>query len=244
MFKRILRSVFIQNALATLLAGYMALIKRTTRWTVYGREHIEPIWESGEGVIVTVWHGRFLICNAGWYKRYQKPYVLISQSNDGNFISTTTRRLGLGVIRGSTQRAGSDKNRGGAAALKEMVRTIRGKNCMVITPDGPRGPRMQLGEGPVRLAKMTGAKIVPYALSTRNRILLGSWDRFMFPLPFGRGCIVWGEPIDIERRGDDDAVEAARAVLEARMVACNIRADEFCGKEVVLPAAEAKKARQ
>lgn len=243
MFKRILRSALIQNMLATLLAGYMALIKRTTRWTVIGIEHVQPIWDSGEGVIVTVWHGRFLMSNSGWPRNRQKPYVLISQSNDGNFISTTTKRLGLGVIRGSTRRAGSDKERGGAAALKDMVRTIRAKNCMVITPDGPRGPRMHTGEGPVRLSKMTGAKILPYALSTRNRVLFKSWDRFMFPLPFGRGAIVWGEPVSVDRRADEDAVEQARAALEQRLVAANIRADEICGKEIVQPADHAKKAR-
>lgn len=243
MFKRILRSAFIQNMLATLLAGYMALIKRTTRWTVIGAEHVQPIWDSREGVILTIWHGRFFMANSGWPRKAQKAHILISQSNDGDFVSTMARRLGLGVIRGSTRREGSEKDRGGAAALKDMVRTIRANKCMVITPDGPRGPRMQMGQGAVRLSKMTGAKIMPYALATRHRILFKSWDRFMFPLPFGRGTIVWGEPVTVERRADEASLEAARTTLQQRLIAANILADEHIGKEIVQPATEAKKAR-
>jgi len=242
-FKSILRHNVTQNILATLLAGYMALVKRTTRWTVEGLENVQPIWDSGEGFIGCVWHGRFLLSNSGWSKKYQHPAILISQSNDGNFISTTAQRLGLSVIRGSSRRSGSDKARSGTSAMKQMVEHILGGGVIVITPDGPRGPRMRCGPGPARLARMTGSRMLPYALSTRNRILIKSWDRFMFPLPFGRGAIIWGETIKVDEGASSEDLKAATALMEKRLIAANQRADDLMGKEIVEPADRRKKAR-
>ncbi|WP_017931391.1 lysophospholipid acyltransferase family protein [Robiginitomaculum antarcticum] len=243
MFKSILRHNLTQNILATVLAGYMAIVKRTTRWTVEGRDNVTPIWESGLGFVGCVWHGRFLLSNSGWSKHYQDPAILISQSNDGNFISMTAQRLGLSVIRGSSHREGSDKTRSGTSAMMQMVDHIQNGGVIVITPDGPRGPRMRCGPGPARLARMTGSFMLPYALSTRNRILFKSWDRFMFPLPFGRGAIVWGEPVTVAEDADKAALKNATATLEARMIAANQRADVIAGKEIVQPADSRKTAR-
>ncbi len=243
MFKSILRHNVTQNIFATILAGYMAVVKRTTRWTVEGLENVQPIWDSREGLIGCVWHGRFLICNSGWAKKYQHPAILISQSNDGNFVSTVARRLGLSVIRGSSRRAGSNKNRGGTSAMMQMVEHIKSGGVVVITPDGPRGPRMRCGPGPARLARMTGSRMLPYALSTRNRILFKSWDRFMFPLPFGRGAIIWGETIKVDEDASAADLKAATALMETRLIAANQRADELVGKEIVQPANSRKKAR-
>ena len=108
---------------------------------------------------------------------------------------------------------------------------------------GPRGPRMRSGDGPLIVAKLSGKPILPYALSTRNRIIFKSWDRFMLPLPFGRGAIIYGEPIRLDKRADSDAIEAARAQLEASTIAANMRADSLMGKEIIEPSDTAKIAR-
>lgn len=243
MFKSILRHITIEWIMAYFLAGYMAFIKRTTRWTVEGAVHVDPLRAGGDGLILAVWHGRFFISNSGWHRQNQPATVLVSKSNDGAVITAAARKLGLGVIRGSGQREGSDKDRGGREALRDMIKHIRAKGCIVITPDGPRGPRMRAQPGVVSLAKLTGAPIVPYALSTRNRKLFNSWDKFMLPLPFGRGAIVWGQPVTIGRKADDAEFEAARATLEARMIEATNRADAMMGKEIVQPSDTAKAAR-
>lgn len=233
---KLTKSNIFQTVVATVLAGYMALIKRTTRWTVLGRENVEPIWDSGQGFVGCVFHGRFLMSNSGWSKKYQHPAILISQSNDGDFISRTAKALGLSVIRGSSKRSDSDKERGGSTALRGMIRHIENGGVVVITPDGPRGPRMRVGPGPVRLAKMTGTQILPYALSVSNRKVFGSWDRFMFPFPFGRGAIVYGEPVTLSDDPDREEQAKAREILEERLIAANQLADKTVGKEIIQPA--------
>ncbi|MEE9347868.1 MAG: lysophospholipid acyltransferase family protein [Robiginitomaculum sp.] len=243
MSKSILRAPAFIGFVAIILAFYMAFIKRTTRWAIEGENHIAPLRAGGGGLILCVWHGRFFLSNSGWHKGDQPASVLVSKSNDGSIITAAAQKLGLGVIRGSGAREGNSKDRGGAGALREMVRHLRAKGCMVITPDGPRGPRMRAGLGPLSLAKMTGAPIVPYALSTRNRKLMKSWDRFMFPFPFGRGAIVWGEPIYIPRKANPDEMETLRAQLESAMIAVTNRADALTGKEIIQPSDIAKIAR-
>lgn len=243
MLKSIVSKPWVQNSATWLAAQYIRLIKRSTRWTYIGLDHVEPIWESGDGVIMCMWHSRIMITHCGWPLDKQPTSALISKSHDGNLIAETVLRIGRGVIRGSTQREGSAKDRGGTTALKEMIRHIRSNGCVVITPDGPRGPRMRSGEGVIRLAKMTGAKIQPLTVATKNHILFKSWDRFMFPLPFGRGTIIYGQPMSISRKADDDEVAAVRAAFEAEMIAILHQADQSLGIEIVQPADTAKKAR-
>lgn len=244
MFKSMFHFIAVEWILAYFLAGYMALIKRTTRWTIEGDAHIRPLRAGGDGLILAVWHGRFFISNSGWHRGDQPASVLVSKSNDGAIITAAAKKLGLGVIRGSGAREGSDKDRGGREALRGMVKHIRAKGCVVITPDGPRGPRMRVQPGVLALAKMTGAPVVPYALSARNRKLMNSWDKFMLPFPFGRGAIVWGEPVYIARKASEADLEAARTLLETRMIAVTNRADTLTGKEIVRPADTAKASRQ
>ncbi len=235
MLKPILRSAAFNNMLASVLAGYMDIIRRTTRWQTIGTHHAESIWQTRKGVILCIWHGRFFVPHAGWSKEGQEARALISQSNDGNIIARTAQKLGFDVIRGSSQRVGSDKDRGGARAFKEMVRHLRNNGCVLITPDGPRGPRMQSGDGAIRLAKMTGAPLLPYVFSTQRGKFAKSWDRFLIAFPFGRGVYIFGEPIRVERTATEDDVEAARALFEQRMREIQYEADRLMGREIITP---------
>ena len=69
-----------------------------------------------------------------------------------------------------------------------------------MTPDGPRGPRMKINSSIVKIASLTGYKIVPLAYSVKNKIFLNSWDKFLLALPFGKGCFIWGKPIKVQKR--------------------------------------------
>ena len=58
----------------------------------------------------------------------------------------------------------------------------------------------------------------------------------MLPLPFGKGVVVWAEPVEIDADADKATLEAARATLEARMIAANMEADLACRGEAVTAA--------
>lgn len=120
---------------------------------------------------------------------------MVSQSRDGDVISRLLLRWGYQPIRGSTGREG-------VKVLVEAIRSLKDGSSMAITPDGPRGPAQVVQDGLLAMAQKSGAAIVPFSSSARWRIHVSSWDRFLIPLPFSRGVMVFGEPIfvnDIER---------------------------------------------
>jgi lysophospholipid acyltransferase (LPLAT)-like uncharacterized protein len=117
-----------------------------------------------------------------------------------------------------------------------MLKALKAHEYVGITPDGPRGPRMRATDGIVTVARVSGVPIIPCSYSARWRSVLGTWDRFVIPLPFTRGVIVWGEPIHIERDADAAQLNSARLAVEAGLNAVTNQADSAMGVETVEPA--------
>lgn len=243
MLKAVLFSAPVQYLAAALVAGLMSLVKHTTRWDVRGRERIEPVWASGEGVVGCVWHARILETIAGWSLTHgpkkQPPAILISRSREGDLVARITAMQSVGVIRGSSRnpkRSGDGARKGGMAAFREMARHVKNGGCMAITPDGPRGPRMRMTLGALKLAQATGAPLIGFSWSTRWKIVFNSWDRFVLPLPFSRGVLIYVEPMYVPRDAGPDALEALRAEFEHRLNAATQEADLACGGPLIEPA--------
>ena len=102
--------------------------------------------------IYAFWHCMMLI--PAYVGRNSKIQVLISHHSDGEYIARVIKRLGFGVIRGST-------TRGGMRAIKSLVDKIREGYPVAITPDGPRGPRFVVQPGSIYLSKKTQLPIIP-----------------------------------------------------------------------------------
>ena len=149
--------------------------------------------------------------------------VLISTHRDGRIISRAMQYFNIDTISGSS-------SRGGAGAFRRAARFLRHAGVLGITPDGPRGPRMRASDGVIALARLTGAPILPLAYATSRRIVLGSWDRFIVPLPFARGTFIWGTPIRINRDADR---EAARRTVENALNAAAEQADSLAGQPAI-----------
>lgn len=224
---RPLRNPWFIRLAAWLVAGYLRFALGTLRWTWDGRERVETVWAQPGGAVLCLWHYNIPLSAACWPPGpRQEVRVLISQSADGEFIAQTMKRLGFGSIRGSSAKAkGRDKDKGGAAAFRELLRWVKGGGAAAITPDGPRGPAQVMGEGPVLLAGMSGAPVILCALACKPGFRLGTWDRTFFPLPFGRGVVAWDGPVRIDKRSDAEGLEAARAELERRLNAVTARAE-------------------
>ena len=106
-----------------------------------------------------------------------------------------------------------------------------------MTPDGPRGPRMRAAVGAVLAAEMADAVLVPVGYSTSRRRLLTSWDRFLLPLPFGRGVFVVGPEIEVPGLPGSGAARGARLRLESALNEVTAEADRRMGHAPVEPAA-------
>jgi len=88
----------------------------------------------------------------------------------------------------------------------------------------------------VQLAKLAGASLVGVTWSTSNRFVFDSWDKFIFPLPFGHGALIWTDPIPVPADADHAAMDAIKLQLEAEMNRIAAEADRIAGVEIIEPA--------
>jgi len=153
--------------------------------------------------------------------------VLSSTSRDSQLLARILWRFGHKSAWGSS-------TRGGAGALREIVRRIRAGSDAGFTPDGPRGPRRRVQPGVIAAARLSGKPLIPVAFSARPFRRLRSWDGTLLPFPFGRGLFLYGEPLRVPRDADDAAQERCRLALEEALDRLTDRADA----EVGIPAEE------
>ena len=109
-----------------------------------------------ERYIGALWHNRLLLLPFV-IKRYlpeRRGAALISASRDGALLADLVERFDFEVVRGSSSRKG-------ASAIRQLAEVIANGRDVVITPDGPRGPAYELGQGIVFLAQQSGAEVVP-----------------------------------------------------------------------------------
>lgn len=226
--KSILRSDAVRAVLCWLVSLYIRLVHATGRWNVVGGDIPESFWRAGRPFVLCFWHGRLLMMPCSW-RRAVPIHMLISQHRDGQLIARTVGHFGIMTAAGSS-------TRGGAGAVRHMVKAIRAGECVGVTPDGPRGPRMRAGGGIADIARLAGVPVIPATFSARRRRVLSTWDRFVVPSPLSGGVFVWGEPVEIARDADAAAVEAARQTIEDRLNAITAEADRLCGHAPVEPA--------
>ena len=99
--------------------------------------------------------------------------------------------------------------------MRVLLRVLGRGDMVVITPDGPRGPRRRAAPGVAQLAALAGVPVLPCAARTSRLRVLPSWDRMLLPLPFARGVLVLGPPVAVDRAAPLDALPAIEAALTA-----------------------------
>lgn len=208
-YKTLMRQPAPRAAACWLTAHYIRLVSTLGRWSVEGAEIPEKLLAANQPFLVAFWHGRLLMMSEAW--PYKTPFnMVVSQHRDGQLIARTIGHLGFGSILGST-------TQGGSAVMRAMLRALKAGECVGLTPDGPQGPRMRVSPGIVQAARLAGVPIVPIAFTARPSKLINSWDRLMVPMPFGRGVLRWGQPIEIARDANAAVVEKTAKLLEDRL---------------------------
>lgn len=216
---------------AVLIRTYIRLVHKTSRWRHIGREHIDPLLDSRRGVILAFWHQRLLMAAAIRSETDARVFMLISAHRDGEIIASAVRPFGVELIRGSTAHPRkTGKSKGGAPAIAQMAAALKDGGVVGMTPDGPRGPRGRAQMGVVRLARLSGAPIVPAAFSTSGGRFLGTWDRFLLAAPFSRGAYVVGPPVFVPPDAEGEALEKYRATVERALNDAASEADRAVGR--------------
>ena len=211
MLKRLGRSRLVQETAGLLASGYLRFVRSTNRFVQEPPGFIEQIG-TDLPVIAAMWHGQHFMIHYAWPKG-ARVAALISRHQDGQINAVILRRFGVQAIRGSGGSAVKARRRGGAAAMLAMARALADGQTIVMTADVPKVAR-QAGLGIVTLARITGRPIYPVAVVTSRRFDFSSWDRASLGKPFGRGAMVLGDPIRVDRNADAAALEAARRAVE------------------------------
>lgn len=233
LFKSIIKSAPVRRALCLVGAGYIRLVHLTGRWQVVRNDVPEQFWQQNQPFILCFWHGRLMMMPYCWNFKYP-IHMMVSHHRDGQFIARTVKNFGIDTVAGSS-------SKGGAKALREMIKLLAGGASVGLTPDGPRGPRMRASAGLVSLARLSGAPIIPAAYSINRGWNLGSWDRFLVGGLFGRGVFVWADPIVVARDADAETQELARLKIETTLNDITDEADRLSGRTPISPAKESVK---
>lgn len=220
-FKRLRRSVGLKLVLwfgPTLLRW----LSSTWRVEILGSEHLESARGEGGGHFMALWHGRMVV---GLPHHGERDwYVLVSQSDDGDISEALLEAFRYKVIRGSS-------SRGGARALREMLDVLHTGAVLIITPDGPRGPRHSMNPGLAWMARATGYAVVPIGFGFDRAWHAESWDRFTIPKPWARVAMVYGEPVRVARTATPEDMDAATERIRVELMRAEKRGFERLGRE-------------
>lgn len=177
------------------LIGYFVilLLRSTIRFQTAGFSHFSERKASRKNLVVCLWHNQLLFMPFMWSGRWGGAYAIVSRSRDGERIAAILRFFGIGTIRGSS-------TRGGTSVLRQILAMTKSReSSFFVTPDGPMGPPFKVKDGAAFLAY--SPEVPVYCMSvmyTRCR-MLGSWDRFLLPMPFSKAYFVCSPPLYLGR---------------------------------------------
>jgi lysophospholipid acyltransferase (LPLAT)-like uncharacterized protein len=158
-----------------ILVFYLWLLRNTCNVELrYAEGAKQLLCEGGQGVF-PCWHSRFLMLLV--IKEIGKFQAVASTHKDANHLNEVLHYLGHTVIRGSSRR-------GGFSAMKAILAIKRHEMRLVVTPDGPIGPRFKVKGGVLKIAQRYNLPILPISYSATHALVLPTWDNFIIPIPF------------------------------------------------------------
>lgn len=161
-----------------------------------------------------MWHNR-LAFGPGIFKTNRQTAGLVSPHSDGKLISSIISKFRYKIIEGSS-------NKNSTGALRKIIEKLSLGYNIVITPDGPRGPKYKVKGNITNLAQKYSSNLIPITCACTRFILLKSWDQLIMPLPFSKIVVMIGEPITtIDNRSANDET------LEGVLIAMTNTVDEM-----------------
>ncbi len=214
-----LRNPRLIRAVSAFAAVLIRVWMATVRVKIVNHDEAEhPANADRDRYLYAFWHEALLAP----VKFRARVRVLISKHADGELIARVCGYLGIGVVRGST-------NRGGSGALVELW-DCSDRSHLVFTPDGPRGPRRKVQPGLIMLASRSGLPVVPIGIGFSRAWRAGSWDRTAIPKLFSTCIYVVAKAIRVPPDLDRDGLDAYRQLVEQAMLAATAEAERLAAK--------------
>ncbi len=227
MARRIGRSPFWQETIGFLLAKYVRFVQVTSRLTTVPA-NLDKAMAGEAPIICAMWHGQHLMMSFAWPDTIDRFAALISRHEDAGAQAIALEHLGVTPVRGSGGPADRSRYKGGAPAMRELLRQLESGASVAMTADVPKVARV-CGLGIVALAKLSGRPIVPTAVVTSRRIQFNSWDRASIGLPFSRAVVYAAEVVRVAPDADDAAMEAARLAVQRGLDEAHAKAYAMVG---------------
>lgn len=185
----------------------ISLWGRSVRTIFINRAIPEKIAAEGKNYIYAFWHGRqFLLLY-----NHKKAGIILpsSESRDGEIQARILKRFGYGVVRGSSKRKGD-------RALLGLVDGMRKGKTIALAVDGPRGPIYEVKQGITYLAGKLNKPIVPVSTGAKRFWILEKiWDKYLLPVPFTRGVVIYGDPIIVRGTGEEELESSSKELAIA-----------------------------
>lgn len=172
--------------------------------------------------IIMLWHNRVVLGPNffGEYMDRTSNYTAyVSQSRDGEWLALATESYPNGY---TIRVPKLDKYK----SLREFIKTLE-KSIVLITPDGPLGPKYKMKSGVIVAANISKAQIFPFSWSATKCWKLKSWDQMLIPKPFGKIVIGYGEPFFVSSLKEasleektlfaEDKLKAFKKVLDQKL---------------------------
>jgi len=169
------------RAVATFVVPWILyLFMRLIWWSTLKKFHFISSVGQEQHVCVC-WHGELLMTPQAYRKIHPKQpaSAIISSHFDGSLLAKTLERLAIRPLRGSTKK-------GAKQVLLQAFKSIKRGEEVLITPDGPRGPRHSMSDGAVGIALKSKLPILVINFTAEHYWQLKSWDGFIIPKPFSR----------------------------------------------------------
>jgi lysophospholipid acyltransferase (LPLAT)-like uncharacterized protein len=196
-----------QRAVSLAVGGAILGLRGSIRIERLHFDRHEELMRRGVPFVYTLWHGRMVLCILAHL--HEGIITMASRSKDGEIIARWLERNGYVAARGST-------GKGGRAGLEDMIAGVRAGRRAALTVDGPKGPPRVAQPGILKLARDTGAWILPFTSSSARPWFLQSWDRYLVPKPFGRCVVGYGEAFEVPASmPDEDALAKITAAVDA-----------------------------
>lgn len=178
-------------------------------WLTY-RKNYHFIDEPIEGQCIAVtWHGELLVSPQVYreLRKTQKTSAIISQHFNGELIAKVLGLFDILGLRGSSKR-------GAKSVLINAIKAIKEGRTIMITPDGPRGPRYSMSDGAVALALRSNLPIMIVNYIPSAYWQLGSWDKFLIPKPFSK-LEIYHQIINLENRDKSEAKKHLKSAMNS-----------------------------
>jgi lysophospholipid acyltransferase (LPLAT)-like uncharacterized protein len=175
-----------------ILPGLITMLLRFVLWTnkieVIGLEQFYEKVKQHPSIII-LWHNR-VVLGPNFFGDFCAPTsnytAYVSHSRDGEWLALAIESFKNGFTIRVPKRNKHE-------SLRAFIKTLK-TSILLITPDGPKGPKYKIKPGVIFAASTAKAQLFPFSWSASKYWQLKSWDKLKVPKPFGRIVIGLGEP--------------------------------------------------